>query len=225
MANAAAEQKIDQKKKDSTNPLISIAKRNREMEKRTHSLLRSQALLAIALIVSVGGNVLQGTRKTERIYFVQNEDGSGLKQVTPIDSPVASKAAVGQLVVDALTKLNALDFANYKNQLSDVAPYFTTTGWGRYQREFVESGTRDVIEKRQLVLSGAVTKPPVITGEGKLYVGGPAYWDVEVPYVIRYQGGGYDQQQSGIATVKVVRVIESERPKGLAIAEFKLRAG
>lgn len=224
MANAG-EQKADAKKRVSGEAIVSIAKRNRELEKRNYASLKTIGLMATALIFSVIGNVLQAVRPVERVYFIQNEDGRGLKQVTPVDTPMASKQAVTQHVVDALIRLNSIDFANYKTQLAEVAPYFTTTAWGRYQKEFVDSGARDVLEKRQLVMSGVVTKVPVITGEGVLYVGGPRYWKLEVPYTIRYMGGGYDQQQSGIASVKVVRVPETENPKGLGIAEFQMGAG
>jgi hypothetical protein len=180
-------------------------------------------LLALIVALSVAGNVMQGMRKTEHHYFAQNIDGSGMTPIVPLNQPISSKASVTQLVVDAISELNALDFANYKKQLSDASPYFTKSGWVRYMDEFVNSGTRDVLEKRQLVMTGAITRPPIITAEGELY--GALFWDVEVPYLVRYQGAGSDQQQVGIARVKVVRVPVTDNPKGIAIAQFVGRAG
>jgi intracellular multiplication protein IcmL len=226
MAEQVEDKKADKKRSSiSRDPIVSVAKRNKDLEKRTQQVLSSFVLITFALLVSVVGNIYQGSRKVEHVYFVQNIDGTGLTKIQPIDQPISSKGAVTQLVVDAISDLNALDFANYKRQLSSASPYFTNKGWGRYTEEFVSSGTQDVIEKRQLVMSGAVTKPPVITAEGQLYAGGPYYWDVEVPYLVRYQGAGYDQQQTSIAVVKVIRVPVSERPKGIAIASFSGRAG
>lgn len=226
MAGTDSDSKRDKNKQASVrDPIISVAKRNKDLEKRTEKALGTILVLGIALVISVAGNVFQGSRQVETRYFVQNVDGSGLTPIVSLDKPIASKGAVTQLVTDAIGDLNSIDFVNYKKQLSSASPHFTSTGWGRYMEEWVASGTKEVIEKRQLVMSGAVTKPPIITGEGQLYAGGPLYWTVEVPYIVRYQGAGYDQQQTGIAVVKVVRVPVTERPKGMAIAEFKGRAG
>lgn len=226
MAGSDSDQRRAQSRQSSTrDPIINVSKRNKDLEKRTEKALGTILLLGLALVISVAGNVFQGSRHVENRYFVQNVDGSGLTPIVALDKPIASKGAVTQLVADAIGDLNSIDFVNYKKQLSNASPYFTSTGWGRYMDEWVASGTRDVIEKRQLVMSGAITKPPIITDEGQLYAGGPLYWTVEVPYIVRYQGAGYDQQQTGIAVVKVVRVPVTERPKGMAIAEFKGRAG
>jgi hypothetical protein len=220
MATPEVDNKLEKpaKQPSARDPIMSVAKRNRDLEKRTQRALGSNIALALALLVSVVGNVAQGVRQVEHIYFVQNSDGSGITSVIPLTKPIASKAAVTQLVADAISNLNALDFANYKSQLNDASPFFTKTGWNRYMDEFVKSGTRDVIEKRQLVMNGAITKPPIIVSEGELF--GALYWDVEVPYIVHYQGAGYDQQQTGTAWVKVVRVPVSENPKGMAIAQY-----
>lgn len=216
----AANTKQSLSKPNKPDPLISVAKRNRELDKRMHRTLFSVMMLSASLAVSVIGNVYQGLKTIPPVYFVQNVDGSGLTKIYPVNEANSSPGAVSQLVADQLGCVNSYDFANYKDQLSRCAEYFTKTGWGRFMVDFENAGTKDAIEKRSLVVSSVITKPPKIISEGQLL--GALYWDLEVPYTVRYQGQGYDATSSAIAVVKVIRVPQTENPKGLAVAQIRV---
>jgi hypothetical protein len=93
----------------------------------------------------------------------------------------------------------------------------------RYLSEFQNTGTLELIEKKNMVLNGVVTEPPVITGDGTIF--GSLYWDVQVPYRVHYLAQGYDQSVDYIAKIKIVRVSTLENPKGIAIAQFVAQRG
>jgi hypothetical protein len=202
--------------------MISVIKRNRDLEKRAHRTTLAVCAVSCALAVSVLGNIYLGQKTPEPVYFVQNSDGTGLAKIVPLNKPNTSISAVTQLVADGVSCVNGLDFANYKDQLNACSKYFTKTGWGRFLQEFEASGTKAAIEKQSLVLS-VVTKVPRIVSEGEIL--GALYWDGETSYTVRYQGSGYDNSQSATAVLKVVRVPLTENPRGIAIAQFRGAAG
>lgn len=204
-------------------PIIQVMKRNKDLERRSQKNLGTNVILAGALIVSLGGNVILGTRKPpEPRYIVQQNDGT-LVPVIALSKPVANKNAVSQHVADAIASMHAIDFKNYRSQLMEASVYFTRNGWKRYLDELEASGTRDAIEKRQLVLSSVVLRPPTIVREYD--INGVYAWDVEVPYQVQYQGPGFNQTQNLTARVTVARIPTTENPKGIAIAGFNAVRG
>jgi intracellular multiplication protein IcmL len=215
--------KTEKSRPSRADPIISISKRNRELEKRTQRALLANLTLTLALTVSVAGNVILGTRKAEPRYFAQNEQTGALTQIVPLNKPISSKASVIQHVADTVGDVYALDFANYQGQLQRASSSFTSKGWERFIAEFEASGNIDAMLKKQLVVSGVISKPPVIVREGEIF--GALFWDLQVPYSVRYQGAGFDQTQNLVAFVKVVRVPTTENPRGIAIAQFVAKAG
>jgi intracellular multiplication protein IcmL len=146
-----------------------------------------------------------------------------LTPVIPLTQPISSRTAVMQHAVESIGALNAIDSLNYRDQLNRAAGYFTRNAWVRYLSEFQNTGTLELIEKKNMVLNGVVTEPPVITGDGNIF--GSLYWDVQVPYRVHYLAQGYDQSVDYIAKIKIVRVSTLENPKGIAIAQFVAQRG
>lgn len=204
-------------------PIIAVMKRNRDLEKRSIKSLGTNVILAAAVVLSLGAMAILGTRKPpEPRYIVQQNDGT-LVPVVPLSKPIANKNAVSQHVADAITAMNAVDFKNFRRQLMDASVYFTRSGWNRYKDELIASGTLEAIEKRQLVLSSVVLRPPTIVREYD--INGVYAWDVEVPFQIQYQGQGFNQTQNLTARVTVARIPTTENPKGIAIAGFNAVRG
>lgn len=211
------------KKMEKPDPVLQVMRRNKDLEKRVQKSLSTSLVLVGALVVSLGTNVILGTRKPpEPRYIVQQNDGT-LVPVIPLSKPVANKNAVSQHVSDAISAMHAIDFKNFRSQLMDASVYFTRTGWKRYEDELQASGTREAIEKRQLVLSSVVLRPPTIVREYD--INGVYAWDVEVPYQVQYQGPGFNQTQNLTARVTVVRIPTTENPKGIGIAGFNAVRG
>lgn len=203
--------------------ILSVSKRNKDLEKRAFRATSSLGGMGLALVVSLFGNFYQGANKPEPRYFAQDAATGTLTPVIPLTQPISSRTAVMQHAAEAVGALNAIDFLNYKDQLNRAANYFTKSAWVRYMSEFQNTGTLELIEKRNLVMSGSITDPAVITGDGTVF--NTLYWDVQIPYRVRYVAQGYDQSVEYIAKIKVVRVSTRENPKGIAIAQFVAQRG
>lgn len=199
-------------------PIVQVLKRNKELQKRTQKALGVNVVLAMAVMASLAGNVYVGTRPApEPRYIIQQNDGT-LVPIAPLSKPIANKNAVTQVVTDAITSVNALDFKNYRSQLMDASTYFTANGWKKYQEEMSRNGTFEAIESRQLVLTATVTQPPTITKEYE--ISGIYAWDVEAPYQVNYFGAGFNQTVNLVARVTLVRIPTTDNPRGIAIAGF-----
>lgn len=204
--------------KGKADPILQVMKRNKELERRTQKALGVNVILAAACVVSIAANVFLGTRPPpEPRYIVQQNDGT-LIPIIPLNQPIANKNAVTQIVTDAISALNAIDFKNYKGQLQEASTYFTANGWKKYLDEMERTGTFSAMEKRQLVLTSTVNQPPVITKEYD--INGTYAWDVEVPYQVSYFGAGYSQNLQLVARVTLVRIPTTTNPRGVAIAGF-----
>jgi intracellular multiplication protein IcmL len=203
--------------------IVSVSKRNKDLEKRAFRATSSLAAMCIALAVSVIGNIYQGLNRPEPRYFAQDKTTGTLTPIIPLTQPISSRNAVMLHAVEAIGALNGIDSLNYRDQLNRAAGYFTKNAWGRYLTEFSNTGTLELIEKRNMVLNGVVTEPPVITGDGTIF--NSLYWDVQVPYRVRYVTQGYDQSVDYVAKIKIVRVPTTENPKGIAIAQFVAQRG
>lgn len=210
--------KSSSSKRPNADPIVQVLRRNKELEKRTQKALGVNVVLALAVMASMAGNVYVGTRPApEPRYIVQQNDGT-LVPIAPLNKPITNKNAVTQVVTDAITSVNALDFKNYRAQLMDASTYFTANGWKKYQDEMERNGTFSAIETRQLVLTATVTQPPTITKEYE--IAGIYAWDVEAPYQVNYFGAGFNQSVNLVARVTLVRIPTTDNPRGIAIAGF-----
>jgi intracellular multiplication protein IcmL len=219
-ATAKVSKAVKTSKNDS---LVSVIKRNRELDRRTQRVMMSFLLLCAALIISVCGNVFLALRSPAPLYFAQDIQTGTLTPLLPLDKPIQNRGVIVQHVADTLQAINSIDFRNYRSQLDVAGRNFTAEGWKRYLAEFESTGTLEAMQKRQLVLSGVVSEPPVITGEGDIF--GIHYWDVQAPFRVTWAGAGSNQTLSYVALAKIVRVPQTENPKGIAVGQLVVRAG
>lgn len=205
-------------KSSKPDPILQVMKRNKELDLRTQKALGVNLVLAAAVLASIAANVFIGTRPPpEPRYIIQQNDGT-MVPIIPLGSPIANKNAVTQVVTDAIAAMHAIDFKNFRSQLTEASTYFTRMGWEKYMTEMARTGTFGAMETRQLVLTSTVTRPPVIIKE--YLISGVYAWDVEVPYQVNYFGAGANQSVSLLAKVTLVRVPTTTNPRGIAIAGF-----
>ena len=206
------------KQKPTKDSIVSVSKRNKDLEKRAFRATSSVTALSAALAVSLIGNMYLGTNKPQPQYFAQDNTTGTLTPILALSQPISSRASILQHATDAIGALNNIDFLNYKGQLMASSHFFTKNAWERYLGELQRSGTLELIQKRNLVMTGVVTEPPVVVGEGTIF--DSLYWDLQVPYRVRYVSQGYNESVDYIAKIKVVRVRTTDNPKGIAIAQF-----
>ena len=219
-AKKTGEESLNSGKKK-PDPIIQVLKRNKDLEKRTQKALSVNVILAITCIASIAANVYVGTRPPPPPkYIIQNADGSLLETI-PLNRPIANKASVGQVASDAILKMHALDFKNFRTQLNEASVYFTKNGWSKYELEMQRSGTFDAIQRRQIVMNATINNPPVVVKE--YAINRHFAWDVEIPFTVNYFGAGFNTSSQMIAQVTLVRIQTTEHPRGVAIAGFNAR--
>lgn len=200
-----------------SDPMKVVQERNHIIMDRYRNMIVATSISGVVAVLSMCLNFYLIGRQPEPRYFAQNSQG-GLMEIMPLDTPNQSLGAVLSFASDAVLSVNAYDFANYRRQLTEGAKYFTTNGWKRYQDELAATGTLEEVVKSQLVVSSAVSGAPVLDNEGTL--GGVKFWDVQVPFVVRFQSEKVNKTFNMVAVVKVVRVRPQESDRGIAVAQF-----
>lgn len=198
-------------------PLLMVHERNSALLWRHRTIISICAAMALALVVSGALNLYLATHRPQPHYFAQNAQG-GLTPIVSMDKPNESSGAILNFAAQSVLAVNTYDFANYRSQLSRAARGFTPNAWRRYVTQLKSTGTLSQVKKANLVVSSAISSAPVLQSDGVLY--GTYYWNVQVPFVVRFQGNDVDKSYSMLALVKVVRVSPIQVSRGIAVAQF-----
>lgn len=200
-----------------SDPIRMVQERNHLIVDRYRKMILAVVIMGVAVIAMAGVIVYLAARSPEPRYFAQNSQG-GLTEIVPLNTPNQSLGAVLSFASDSVLAVNSYDFANYRRQLTDGAKYFTPNGWKRYQDELTATNTLEDVVKGQMVVSSAVSGAPILEREGE--IGGVKFWDVQVPFVVRFQSEKINKTLNMVSLVKVVRVSPQESDRGIAVAQF-----
>lgn len=184
---------------------------------RYEFLLKSIYLLIAALAISVIANVYLGTRPVQFRYFTTDPQG-GIREILALNRPVQGVEEVLNWTTQVVTKSYSLSFANYAQQLDDIKPDYTDSGWLGYQQALTRAGFIDSLMNNQYVTSAVPQKAPVVVAEG--LVNGVYGWRLQVPIIVTFQSASSQASQTINVEVTVVRRPETENPKGLGIAQI-----
>lgn len=120
----------------------------------------------------------------------------------------ASKAAVGAYT---------FRFDKAMDQISEIKPYFTQTGW-----EGFLIGVQPLVKYvvgNQLTVSGVVVGTPVISNQGELP--GLGYvWRIQIPFLVSFQTESKVSKRRYMVAVSIVRVPTSTNPQGIGIEQL-----
>ena len=179
--------------------------------------LKVTMFLAVALVVSVLGNVYLGIRPIEYRYFITDPSGR-VTEIQAINRPIQSQEMVLNWATQAVTKSYSMNFANYAQQLKDIEPSFNDAGWRGYQEALKASGYLDKMLSNQYATTAVPKSAPVVVAQGDL--GGVWAWRLQIPLIVSYKSASVSQTQDITVDVVVVRRPETENPSGLAIAQI-----
>ena len=170
-------------------------------------------------------NVLTAVTFAGYVYFhstvyitvAATPDGR-LIELTPLDEPIMSDAALKNWTVTAVTEAFTLGHHDWRMRLSVVREYFTDAGYDSFIAGLEDSLFLDRLRDNLQVASTVVQGAPVITGTRHLQ--GRVGWVIEFPILVTFQAGSRSISQELIANVLVMRVPLDERPAGIAIAQL-----
>lgn len=184
---------------------------------RYEFLLKTIYMLIAALVISVVANVYLGTRPVQFRYFTTDSQG-GIREIVALSRPVQGVEEVLNWTTQVVTKSYSMNFANYAQQLDDLKPNFTDSGWLGYQQALTRAGFVDSMLNNQYVTTAVPQKAPVVVAQG--LVNGVYGWRLQVPLIVTFQSASSQSSQTINVEVTVVRRPEIENPKGLGIAQM-----
>ena len=142
-------------------------------------------------------------------------------EMKPMNEPVLSASGLKEWAHDTVVRALSLDFANFRQQLTDIEPRFTPPAFRSFKAALQTAGILDLILHSRLVTSVTTEGAPVVVSEQ--LVGGVAHWQIEFPLALSYESSkGIEHTQHLISRVLVRRVPPTESLEGVRIAQIIL---
>ena len=139
-------------------------------------------------------------------------------EMTPLDEPIMSDAALRNWTVAAVTEAFTLGHHDWRMRLTDIRGYFTGEGYDGYLQALDSSLYLDRIRDNLQVAAAVATGAPVITATE--IFDGQAAWSIEFPMLVTFQAGHRINHQKLKTRVLVMRVPLSENAAGIGIQQL-----
>ena len=201
-----------------TGALETIKLRNEFYRDKFRMMATATPLLVFALLVSIALNVMLVNRKPVNHYFTVDLAGRVIP-VRALSEPYVTDAMLLNWVTEKVAKAYQMDPQNYRAQVGELEPFFTTEGYQQYIESLKSSGTIDLITKNLLVSSAVPMKTPVVV-ERNTTAEGVYYWRIQIPMLVDYRSSTKSAQKKRLVEVVVVRRQTLESPQGIGISQF-----
>ena len=184
---------------------------------------RLAALLAasnVATVAALAGYIW--FHSTTYITVAATPDGRVI-ELTPLDEPIMSDAALKNWVVASVTEAFTLGHHDWRARLSAVRRHFTDDGYDSFLKGLEESLLISRLRDQRQVASAVATGAAVIL-DTRRYRGRIA-WEIEFPMLLTLQAGAKRRDQPLRTMVLVTRVPLSDRVTGIGIARIRATRG
>ena len=174
-------------------------------------------LVAVAALeaAALAGYIL--FHSTVYITVAATPDGRVI-EMTPLDEPIMSDAALRNWTVTAVTEAFTLGHHDWRMRLAAVRDHFTDDGYAGYVQALEESLFLERLTDNLQVASAVATGAPVITAT--MIFDGQAAWAVEFPLTVTFHAGSRTLNQKMVAEILVMRVPLSDRPAGIGVQQL-----
>lgn len=180
-------------------------------------------VLVSALFVSMLLNFVQFVKQERPLPIAVTPDGR-VFSITPLnlDAPLGPNG-VAQWSSRVIPSLYKLNFTDFREQIGDLEPMFTTAGYKGYQAALERMQMVDLIKNNNYLVHAAPREAPQVVKTGEL--NGAKMWEVRAPIIVTFDNGTNPTTQNLVVTAWIVRVPESANPLGLAIQSFSAARG
>jgi intracellular multiplication protein IcmL len=152
--------------------------------------------------------------------FVAVADTGKQMDLTAFNEPNYLPSTLLRWASKATVAAYTFDFVNYKQQIANVAPYFTDNGWAAYKSS-VENLSANIVEQK-IFVNGVVAGAPIISNQSA--TAGDGYeWRIQVPFLVTYQSAEATSRQSYTVLLNVVKIPTTVDPTGIGIDRFVMR--
>jgi intracellular multiplication protein IcmL len=177
-----------------------------------------------ALLMSMGINmallvivVVQFFTTTPPVYFATQTNGS-LIQIQPLNEPIVDQDMLLTWATRAAVASYSFNFVDWQNNLQGVQQYYTETGFKNFLDALKNSGNLDTVVAKRLVVQATVVDVPRIVQQG--LIKGRYAWKIQIPMLVKYTSANEELRQPVLVTMLVARVPTTQKPEGIAIAQF-----
>lgn len=204
---------------------------------RQYSTVRLQIVswfalaLSVATIFSLFGAYALFHRDTQYRYILTDVNGLLVKRA-PLSEPNQTDDFIVKWAIDATTRLNTYDFANYRGQFQEAKMNMTPQGWLNFEKGMTSAGVLKTVVGLRAATTAVPTGPGTIIKRGSIIWpdGVQRYaWRVRFPMQISYRsamknknGDPIQLTQSVTADITVIRMPEYLNPNGIGIRQLVL---
>lgn len=203
--------------RDEDAAVAAILMRNVYRRERHLFLAKTIVGLSVALCLSMAVNVALFLLPDRHRYFLTDQEGR-IIEIVALDRPVDSLAVVSGWAAQAVAEALTFSFANYRQEFARVRGNFTAQGWEAFERALLDSGVLRTVRENQYVVTAVPTAAPVLVQQGVL--AGRYGWRFQVPLLLSYESASARISQNVLVTVTIVRVPQTEHPRGLGIVQI-----
>ena len=176
--------------------------------------------LVLALVSGAEAAVLAGYvhyHSTVYITVAATPDGRVI-EMTPLDEPIMSDAALRTWTVSAVTEAFTLGHHDWRMRLADIREYFTGTGYDGY----LQGPRRQPLPRPHPREPAGRRRGPHRRARHHRHAAlrRPAAWSIEFPVLVTFQAGARVSNQRLLARVLVMRVPLSENARGIGIQQL-----
>lgn len=178
--------------------------------------------LAAAAFLAIGMAFWAASSKPEPRYFATREDG-GIIPLVAVKQPFLDTGQVTNFAVEAVTAAMTMDFANWRQDLTDASKYFQKPqGWENFLTALSEAGLLDYIRNNNLVAT-AVANSATVTRTG-IDDEGRYFWVVQLPVKITYQSSSERSVEDLLAEVVISRIPTWKSSRGVGVTRITMRS-
>lgn len=180
--------------------------------------LSLSVILALGLVVSLGFNVFLGSKEPKIQNFAIDTSGR-LIPIVPVNEPLVNESFIREFTSRAIMEIFQLSFNHYIQIMNRNQQYFTIKGFENFEKLF-NAGIKPIITEKVMNSSATPTASPSIVKQGEYM--GTYLWQLEVPFILTFEGTKGKITKNFVATVTVARVPQTLRGAGVAITGITL---
>jgi intracellular multiplication protein IcmL len=182
------------------------------------SSVKLNFLLAVALVLSLIGNLLLGWAAVHPVREYFGVDNGRIFPLIPLSRPYRKPPDVIQFAKDTLTRSFTLDFNNWQAELEDVRSRYDREGFKSYLLALQKSGILESVRSKRMNMS-LTTGTGVLVKDG--LEDGVYVWYIEAPIEVKLAGQTSEMPpQRFRATVRVTRVPTLDSIEGIAVGQL-----
>lgn len=137
-----------------------------------------------------------------------------------LDLPVKSMSEITAWASNVAVGLFSVDFMNYFQQVSEMRPFFTESGWAAMNTAMRDSGWVSSLIESKLRCTSVLSGPPIVVNHG---IRGDAYaWVINFPLLVTYESASERRKETRVFTLAVKRIAADfdKGQAGIAIDSF-----